>query len=66
MSKPKIDIQPDPMQEELRIIKQRQQQRKEQGIPAKATNEMLYEMLSDVLENQARIMNYLERGKFSG
>ncbi|HOV79350.1 MAG TPA: hypothetical protein PK728_04530 [Bacillota bacterium] len=66
MSKPKIVIQPDPMREELKQIKQRQLQRKEHDTPAKVTNEMLYEMLFDVLENQARIMNYLERGKFSG
>lgn len=66
MSKPKIVIQPDPMREELKQIKQRQKQRKEQGIPKNVTNTQLYEMLFDILENQARIMNYLEREKFSG
>ncbi len=43
---------------------QRQKERKTKK-PEKITIELLYEMLSDVLENQARIMNYLERGKFN-
>lgn len=65
MSRPKLVIKPDQATEEWKAIKQRQRLRKEQGTPMKVTNEMLYEMLSDILENQARLMNYLERGKFS-
>lgn len=64
-NKPKhFHIPANPMRIELEQIKQRQRQRKQQE-PEKVTNKMLYEMLSDVLENQARIMNYLERGKFN-
>jgi len=65
MSRPKFAIQPDLMREELKEIKQHQLQRKEQGTLTNVTNEILYEMLSDILENQARIMNYLEYGNFS-
>jgi hypothetical protein len=65
MSRPKFVIQPDLMQEELKEIKQRQLQRKEQSTLTNVTNEILYEMLKDILENQARIINYLEYGKFS-
>lgn len=46
--------------EELRQIKARQRARKQAGKPAKVSNETLYEMLSDILENQARIENILK------
>ncbi|GBF34157.1 hypothetical protein DCCM_3269 [Desulfocucumis palustris] len=49
------------MRVELEQIKQRQVQRKQEGKPSKITNDMIYEMLSDVLENQARIENMLRK-----
>jgi hypothetical protein len=55
MSQPKrIHIPADPKRLELEAIKERQRQRKANGKPSKVTNEILYEMLIDVLENQAR------------
>ena len=60
----KFHVPANPMRIELDQIKKRQKERKTKK-PEKITNELLYEMLSDVLENQARIMNYLERGKFN-
>ncbi|MCL5290301.1 MAG: hypothetical protein M1489_04610 [Firmicutes bacterium] len=63
--KGKVIFSERPEIKELKEIKTRQKARKKEGKPAKITNDMLYEMLSDVLENQARIMNYLERGKFN-
>jgi len=61
----KVNIPTDQKRLELDEIKKRQKQRK-QNKPSKITNDMIYEILSDVLENQARIMNFLERGKFNG
>ena len=61
----KINIPIDHKRLELEQIKQRQRERK-QNKPVKTTNEQLFDMLSDVLENQARIINFLERGKFNG
>lgn len=49
----------DKMRVELDEIKTRQKARKQSGKPAKVTNEMLYEMQSDILENQARLENLL-------
>lgn len=49
----------NPINEELRQIKARQKARKQAGKPAKVTNEMLYEMQLDILENQARQENML-------
>lgn len=55
MSQPKrIHIPADPKRLGLEAIKERQRQRKANGKPSKVTNEILYEMLIDVLENQAR------------
>lgn len=55
MSQPKrIHIPADPKRLKLEAIKERQRQRKANGKPSKVTNEILYEMLIDVLENQAR------------
>lgn len=47
------------MNEELRQIKARQKVRKQAGIPAKVTNEMIYQQNMDILENQARQENML-------
>lgn len=49
----------DPMNEELRQIKARQKARKQAGTPAKVTNEMIYQMSLDILENQSRQENML-------
>lgn len=49
----------DPMRVELEQIKQRQKDRKAKGLPKNIANEYLAQMLSDVLENQARIENML-------
>lgn len=51
----------DPFKQEHREIKARQRDRKTKGKPGKVSNEMLYEMLSDILENQARIENMLNK-----
>lgn len=50
----------DPANEELRQIKARQKARKQAGIPAKVTNDMLYQVGLDILENQARQENMLK------
>jgi hypothetical protein len=60
----KFHVPAKPMRVELDAIKARQKERKAKK-PEKITNDLLYEMLSDVLENQARIMNFLEKGKFN-
>jgi hypothetical protein len=60
----KFHVPANPMRVELDKIKKRQRERKAKK-PEKITIELLYEMLSDVLENQARIMNFLEKGKFN-
>lgn len=49
----------DPQRQELDAIKARQKARKEAGVPAQVTNKELYQMLSDILENQAKIENRL-------
>ncbi len=60
----KFHVPANLMRVELDAIKKKQKERKEEK-PEKITNELLYGMLSDVLENQARIMNYMEKGKFN-
>lgn len=60
----KFHVPANPMRVELDEIKKRQKERKTKK-PEKVTNELIYNMLSDVLENQARIMNFLEKGKFN-
>lgn len=61
MSQPKrIHIPANPKRIELEAIKECQRQRKARGKPQKVTNEMLYEMLMDILENQARHENWLK------
>ena len=63
----KFHVPINQMRKELDEIKARQKQRKAQkGPQEEATNNVLYTMLSDILENQARIMNYLEKEKFNG
>ena len=63
----KFHVPINKMRKELDEIKARQKQRKAQkGPQEEATNNVLYTMLSDILENQARIMNYLEKEKFKG
>lgn len=57
----KLQQPADPKRLELEQIKQRQKQRKQEGKPAKVANDILYEMLSDVLENQARFENMLKK-----
>lgn len=52
-------IPADPMRVELEQIKQRQRNRKTNGIPKDPSNEYLAQMLSDVLENLARVENQL-------
>lgn len=49
----------DKMRVELDEIKNRQKVRKQAGKPVKVSNETIYEMLSDILENQARQENML-------
>lgn len=49
------------MRIEAEQIKTRQKTRKAAGVPKNVTPEMLYEMLFDILENQARIENKLNR-----
>lgn len=55
-----IRISANPKRLELEAIKQRQRKRKAAGKPSKVTNEILYEMLMDVLENQARHEDWLK------
>ena len=55
----KINIPVDNMRLELEEIKTRQKQRKSNN-KSKPTNNDIYEMLIDVLENQARIENMLK------
>ena len=56
----KINIPIDNMRVELEEIKTRQKQRKQNDEFIKPTNNDIYEMLIDVLENQARIENMLK------
>lgn len=58
---PRLVIPADPMITELQQIKQRQKDRKVAAIPKNITNDVLYQMLSDTLENQARLENKLNR-----
>jgi hypothetical protein len=57
----KFHVPADHMRVELDAIKDRQKDRKQAEAPEKVTNEMLYEMLFDVIENQARIENALNK-----
>ena len=57
----RFHIPADPMRVELDEIKARQQQRKHAGIPGTVKKTNLYQMLSDILENQARIENKLNQ-----
>jgi len=62
MPQPKhIHIPANPKRIELEAIKERQRQRKAHGKPQKVTNEMIYEMLMDILENQARHEDWLKK-----
>jgi len=56
----KINIPIDNMRVELEEIKTRQKQRKQNDEFIKPTNKDIYNMLLDVLENQARIENMLK------
>lgn len=51
----------DQARQDLAAIKARQKARKEAGVPAQVTNKELYQMLSDILENQAKIENMLTK-----
>jgi hypothetical protein len=57
----KIHIPADPTRVELDAIKARQVVRVKSGIPAQVKDEELYQMLFDVLENQARTENKLNK-----
>jgi len=54
-----MKIPVDKQRVELDEIKARQKARKQAGKPAKVTNEILYEIQMDIMENQARIENKL-------
>lgn len=56
-------IPANPATTELKDIKKRQLERKTEGKPAEITNEVLYDMLFDVLENLARVENALNKQK---
>lgn len=46
---------------EIVEVKRRQRERRSTGRPKRITNEMLYDMLSDVLENQAYLENEIRK-----
>lgn len=52
-------VKKSPQLVELEQIKQRQKERKQKGLPKNVTLEYVAQMLSDVLENQARTENIL-------
>lgn len=54
-----VNIPVNPANEELRQIKARQKARQKIGKPQKVSLDDVYQMLSDVLENQARQENML-------
>lgn len=54
-------VRPDPVRLRVEEAKHRQRERALQGIPSNPSNAYIAAMLSDMLENQARIENMLKR-----